>query len=260
LKGENEMRKETIRKGVGIFMLAGFILLASAGESFSQGTLKGYTLSVRVLDTKKTYCTGQQSGVSGASVRIRPNIRNAVWRYGSTDSAGRVQFTNVMGGVSYTISVDRNIEGVGSLCDSKTTTYSMPNQNAGTTVALDNCWTTSSYDISARFLGSGTDTVTAGKSYTLSFVVKNNGANGPSKPRNVTLVRYYGTEGGSPVIVGSAKSVPSLCVNEEIGFDVTDTQLSSGFWIYTLKWESNPDQGVTNTNHLPTKTITVKSQ
>ncbi len=241
------MQTKMMKKSLGLFMFSGFILLASVTEAYSQF----YTLTVKVLDAKKTYCTGSPTLIRSATVSIRfsSGVMNA-----TTNADGVAVFTSVPGGTNYGITASR------TGCDRKTVPYSMPRQNAETTIGLENCGTGLNYDILARFLGTGIDAVAVGNSYTVSFVVKNNGANGPSRARNVTLVRYFGDAEGSRVVVGSPKRVPSLCVNEETGFDVTDTQLSVGGWIYTLQWESSPDQGITNTNHLPTKTVTVRSR
>jgi hypothetical protein len=242
------MTTKMIKKSLGLFMFSGLILLASGREGYSQS----FTLTVRVLDTKATSCTGQQTVLRSATVSLSLSDTKSITlpRTAITDNNGRVTFSNVSGGRSYSIAAGRTD------CDRRTINFSMPNQNAEAAIGLDNCGTAGSYDVSARFLGPELATVTAGNNFTLSFVVRNNGPNGPSRPRNVTLFRLTGdTEGG--VTVGSTKRVPSLCVNEEIGFDVTERP-PIGAWFYLLQWESDPDQGVSNANERPRKTVTVK--
>jgi hypothetical protein len=236
------------RKSVGIVLFVGFLLLASSREAYSHSgeASSFFTLTVTVLNAKATSCTGTQTSVSGAAVSLRlpSGVMNRV-----TDANGVAVFNSVPGGDNLGITASR------TGCDRNTVVFSMPNQNAHSTIGLENCATNLNYDISARFLGSGTDTVRAGNNYTVSFVVKNNGANGPSRTRNVTLLRLFADGPGSPV--GTAKKVLSLCVNEEVGFDVTDVP-PVGVIGYTLRWDNNPDQGITNTNHQPTKTVTVR--
>lgn len=232
-----------------ILALAVFALLVGLpAVAFAQGP----SLTVRVLDAKKTYCSGGTPHyVAGARVTLRRNPTRGKLDYRSetTDDSGRAVFPNVAA-QSYVISASK--DG----CSSKSSSYVMSGQNAETTIGLDDCATNANYDISASLAGEPAQP-RAGGNYLLTLTVKNNGAGAPSKTSRAILMRYiWGGEYpdmSTEKQIG-AQQIPSLCSGEQVYATFQDFNVPAGAYIYILKWDANPDRGVSNShNHEPNK-------
>jgi hypothetical protein len=209
----------------------------------------GYTLTVKVLDAKGSSCNGQTRYMPGATVRLKQGA--TVVQQGTSDSNGRVIFPNVTAG-AYTINASANN------CNEANVTYQMPGQTAETSVSLDNCATTASYDVAATMKGDP-QIPKAGKNYLLSLAVRNNGPGAPSKSNDISIYRYNVMPGGNVsnqgVRIETVKKLPSLCSGESVSYTFTDRNVPVGAYVYKLSY-STPINDADNSNHHPEKQVT----
>lgn len=224
------------------------LVLASSGAPRAQGV----ALSVRVLDAKKTSCTGgTPQYVAGANVTLLRSGERP--RTAISDRDGRALFVDIPRG-AYLVSASK------AGCTTKSAPYSVLAQNGETAIGVDNCATSAAYDVSASLSGPGQ--AAAGGNYLLTLTVKNNGAGAPSKVSKASITRYVWT-GEQPALdtakqIGAIQQIPSLCAGEQIYSTFQDLGVPAGFYLYVVKWNSNPDNGGGSGNHDATRLVSFR--
>lgn len=218
-----------------------------------------YPLTVKVLDVKGTQCGSSPQYASGATVRLKQGA--AILQTATSNNAGSVVFQNVVAG-TYTLSVTKNN------CDPADVSYNMPGQNSETTVSLENCYTSLTYDIVAK-LSSDPIRPLSGQNIRVALTITNNGPNGPSKPSTLTL-RRYSLQGNDTFVnpqvspnqiykaVDPPKQLSELCKGESASFTFFDKAVPSGHYLYRVNYSPSINDANSN-NHMADLMVSVIS-
>jgi len=235
------------RQFLSLAVLAAILLVPIDEEAKSRS---GYTLTVKVLDAKGSSCNGQTRYMPGAVVRLKQGA--TVVQQGTSEINGRVIFSNVATG-AYRIDASANN------CSEASVMFQMPGQTAETSISLDNCATTASYDLVSTLKGDP-KIPQAGKNYLLSLSVRNNGPGAPSTSGSVSIYRYSvmpgGRESSQGTRIGTIKKLPSLCSGESVSFTFTDRNIPAGAYVYKLAY-APAMRDANNGNHQPEMQVTV---